>query len=73
MESAPTQSQTLVGGGDIISRMKAKNRNILILYGSQTGTAEDFASTLAKEAQVRITYSFLIQFLYFWPSLLIFF
>ena len=53
MESAPTQSQTLVGGGDIISRMKAKNRNILILYGSQTGTAEDFASTLAKEAQVR--------------------
>ena len=38
-------------GGDIISRMKAKNRNILILYGSQTGTAEDFATTLAKEAQ----------------------
>lgn len=54
MESAPTQSQTLTGGGDIISRMKAKNRNILILYGSQTGTAEDFASTLAKEAQVKI-------------------
>ena len=39
-----------VGGGDIISRMKAKGRNILILYGSQTGTAEDFSSTLSKEA-----------------------
>ena len=30
--------------------MKAKGRNILILYGSQTGTAEDFSSTLSKEA-----------------------
>jgi len=39
------------GGDDIISRMKAKNRNILILYGSPTGTAEDFSTTLAKEAQ----------------------
>ena len=39
-----------VEDGDIISRMKAKNRNILILYGSQTGTAEDFSSNLAREA-----------------------
>ena len=40
-----------VGDGDIISRMKAKGRNILILYGSQTGTAEDFSSNLARDAQ----------------------
>ena len=30
--------------------MKSKGRNILILYGSQTGTAEDFSSNLAREA-----------------------
>merc|ERR1719494_472425 len=51
MDAGPVQQQSSSGGGDIISRMKAKNRNILILYGSQTGTAEDFATTLAKEAQ----------------------
>merc|ERR1711892_1640395 len=51
MDSGPLQQQAMGIGGDIISRMKAKNRNILILYGSQTGTAEDFATTLAKEAQ----------------------
>merc|ERR1711970_1605248 len=50
MDAGPIQQQSTTGG-DIISRMKAKNRNILILYGSQTGTAEDFATTLAKEAQ----------------------
>ena len=31
--------------------MKAKGRNILILYGSQTGTAEDFSANLARDAQ----------------------
>merc|ERR1711953_474784 len=46
----PVSAQETVGN-DIISRMKAKGRNILILYGSQTGTAEDFSSTLSKEAQ----------------------
>ena len=40
-----------VADGDIISRMKAKGRNILILYGSQTGTAEDFSANLARDAQ----------------------
>jgi len=39
-----------VGGDDIISKMKAKGRNILVLYGSQTGTAEDFSAGLAREA-----------------------
>ena len=46
------QRQTSIGADDdIISRMKAKGRNILILYGSQTGTAEDFSSNLARDAQ----------------------
>merc|ERR1711953_1309397 len=39
-----------VGGDDIISKMKAQGRNILVLYGSQTGTAEDFSAGLAREA-----------------------
>jgi len=51
MNPTVVNNQQDVGGGDIISRMKAKGRNILILYGSQTGTAEDFSSTLSKEAQ----------------------
>lgn len=31
--------------------MKASGRNIVVFYGSQTGTAEEFAGRLAKEAQ----------------------
>uniref|UniRef100_H2YK27 Flavodoxin-like domain-containing protein n=1 Tax=Ciona savignyi TaxID=51511 RepID=H2YK27_CIOSA len=34
-----------------IGRMKNKGRNIAILYGSQTGTGEEFANRLAKDAQ----------------------
>ena len=30
--------------------MKASGRNIVVFYGSQTGTAEEFAGRLAKEA-----------------------
>lgn len=33
-----------------ISKMKASGRNIVVFYGSQTGTAEEFAGRLAKEA-----------------------
>ncbi|XP_054721254.1 NADPH--cytochrome P450 reductase-like [Uloborus diversus] len=33
-----------------ISKMKATGRNIVVFYGSQTGTAEEFAARLAKEA-----------------------
>ncbi|XP_078483250.1 NADPH--cytochrome P450 reductase [Ciona intestinalis] len=34
-----------------LARMKKSGRNIAILYGSQTGTAEEFANRLAKDAQ----------------------
>ncbi|KAL1428458.1 hypothetical protein MTO96_002832 [Rhipicephalus appendiculatus] len=33
-----------------IGKMKSTGRNIVIFYGSQTGTAEEFAARLAKEA-----------------------
>ncbi|GFR11768.1 NADPH--cytochrome P450 reductase [Trichonephila clavata] len=33
-----------------INKMKSTGRNIIVFYGSQTGTAEEFATRLAKEA-----------------------
>lgn len=33
-----------------ISKMKSGGRNMVVFYGSQTGTAEEFAARLAKEA-----------------------
>lgn len=34
-----------------IEKMKKTNRNVLVFYGSQTGTAEEFATRLVKDAQ----------------------
>nr|CAG4643053.1 EOG090X027R [Ilyocryptus agilis] len=39
-----------VNESSYISKMKASGRNIVVFYGSQTGTAEEFAGRLAKEA-----------------------
>ncbi|KAJ5559129.1 hypothetical protein N7535_009007 [Penicillium sp. DV-2018c] len=38
---------------DIIEKMDETNKNCVIFYGSQTGTAEDYASRLAKEGHQR--------------------
>ncbi|CAG8610092.1 6751_t:CDS:2, partial [Acaulospora colombiana] len=38
---------------DFIKKMKDTDRNVILFYGSQTGTAEDYASRLAKEGQQR--------------------
>ena len=35
---------------NFISKMKSSGRNVVVFYGSQTGTAEEFAGRLAKEA-----------------------
>jgi NADPH-ferrihemoprotein reductase len=34
-----------------LGRMKSENRQVLILFGSQTGTAEELAGRLAKDLQ----------------------
>ncbi|KAK6317265.1 hypothetical protein J4Q44_G00126650 [Coregonus suidteri] len=34
-----------------IEKMKKTNRNMVVFYGSQTGTAEEFCGRLAKDAQ----------------------
>ncbi|KFM58328.1 NADPH--cytochrome P450 reductase, partial [Stegodyphus mimosarum] len=39
-----------VSDSSFINKMKATGRNIVVFYGSQTGTAEEFAARLAKEA-----------------------
>ncbi|KAJ1726659.1 hypothetical protein LPJ61_005038, partial [Coemansia biformis] len=36
---------------DLVLRMRNAAKNVVILYGSQTGTAEDFATRLAKDIQ----------------------
>ncbi|PHH65827.1 hypothetical protein CDD81_1196 [Ophiocordyceps australis] len=38
---------------NIVEKMKDSGKNCIILYGSQTGTAEDYASRLGKEGKSR--------------------
>ncbi|RIA87265.1 NADPH-dependent cytochrome P450 oxidoreductase [Glomus cerebriforme] len=38
---------------NFLKRMKETDKNVILFYGSQTGTAEDYASRLAKEGQQR--------------------
>ncbi|CAG8961681.1 hypothetical protein HYFRA_00006220 [Hymenoscyphus fraxineus] len=38
---------------NIVEKMEETNKNCVIFYGSQTGTAEDYASRLAKEGKSR--------------------
>lgn len=37
-------------GGSLYEKMKAADRNMVVFYGSQTGTGEEFANRIAKEA-----------------------
>ena len=38
---------------DIVEKMEESGKNCVVFYGSQTGTAEDYASRLSKEASSR--------------------
>jgi NADPH-ferrihemoprotein reductase len=52
--SAPQSGpSTPVGNpSSFVDRMQAQGKDVVIFYGSQTGTAEDFASRMAMEAKL---------------------
>jgi len=48
------------GGSDFVSKLKEQKKRIVIFYGSQTGTAEEYAVKIAKEAKARFGTSSLV-------------
>ncbi|KAH0834489.1 NADPH-cytochrome P450 reductase [Fonsecaea monophora] len=51
--SALNGSASKKGSRNILEKMEESGKNCVIFYGSQTGTAEDYASRLAKEGHAR--------------------
>ncbi|XP_038669660.1 NADPH--cytochrome P450 reductase-like isoform X2 [Scyliorhinus canicula] len=49
-EADPSRVQT-IRETSFIEKMKKTGKNIVVFYGSQTGTAEEFANRLSKDAQ----------------------
>lgn len=47
---SPTSLPPKTNDSSFVSKMKSSGRNVIVFYGSQTGTAEEFAGRLAKEA-----------------------
>ncbi|KAK3859590.1 hypothetical protein Pcinc_031396 [Petrolisthes cinctipes] len=47
---SPTQLSSRSNDSSFLAKMKSSGRNVIVFYGSQTGTAEEFAGRLAKEA-----------------------
>ncbi|KAI0072027.1 cytochrome P450 oxidoreductase [Panus rudis PR-1116 ss-1] len=55
-KSTPLPSKSSAGDGnprDFVAKMKEAKKRIVIFYGSQTGTAEEYAIRLAKEAKAK--------------------
>lgn len=46
--------------GDFVAKLKAQNKRVVIFFGSQTGTAEEYATKLAKEIKSRYGVSSLV-------------
>ena len=51
--SAMNGSAAKKGSRNILEKMDESGKNCVVFYGSQTGTAEDYASRLAKEGSSR--------------------
>lgn len=50
IRTVPSTKSQPVRETSFIEKMKKTNRNIVVFYGSQTGTAEEFGNRLAKDA-----------------------
>lgn len=48
------------GASDFVSKLQSQKKRIVIFYGSQTGTAEEYAVKIAKEAKARFGTSSLV-------------
>ena len=40
-----------VSDDSFIDKMKSSGKNVLVVYGSQTGTAEEFSTRISKECR----------------------
>ncbi|XP_055936551.1 NADPH--cytochrome P450 reductase-like isoform X1 [Argiope bruennichi] len=49
-KAAQKPNHVTTSDSSFINKMKSTGRNVIVFYGSQTGTAEEFATRLAKEA-----------------------
>lgn len=47
---SPTSLPMRTNDSNFVAKMKSSGRNVIVFYGSQTGTAEEFAGRLAKDA-----------------------
>lgn len=50
----------LAAGRDFVQKMDIQKKKVVVLYGSQTGTAEDYATRIAKEAKSKFGMSSLV-------------
>jgi len=57
---AESNPELLAAGRDFAKKMEIQKKKVVVFYGSQTGTAEDYATRIAKEAKSKFGISSLV-------------